>query len=275
MKCLTAAVVFLFTASFVTAQNHQLIQLWQTDTTLKTPESVLFHPGNNFLYVSNINGAAGAKDGNGSIGKVNSDGKIINADWVKGLNAPKGMGFYKGKLWVADIDEVVEINTSTATIEKRIPVNGATFLNDIAINGKGVVYVSDTRMKKVFTIEDGRVNLLLSDLKAPNGLFVAGDDLYILDNGSLLKMEKNKSLTKIADGMDPGTDGLEIINGHDFIVSAWGGAIYYVKAGGSTELLLDTRPQKINAADIGLDAEKKIVYVPNFLQNRITAYQLK
>lgn len=272
------AFVFLFavlSASLITAQEHQLIKLWQTDTLLKTPESALFNPKNNFLYVSNINGALDAKDGNGSIGKVGLDGKIITVDWVKGLNAPKGMGLYNGKLWVADLDEVAEINTATATIEKRIPVKGATFLNDIAVDGKGVVYVSDTRVKKVYSIENRQVNTLLSDLKGPNGLFVVGDDLYILDNGALLKMSKDKKVAKIADGMEPSTDGLETVNGHDFLASCWVGAIYYVKADGSKEKLLDTQAQKINSADIGFDPVKKIVYVPTFLKNSITAYQLK
>ncbi|HWC52735.1 MAG TPA: hypothetical protein VG676_04045 [Chitinophagaceae bacterium] len=272
------AFVFLFAVfsiSLIKAQEHQLIKLWQTDTLLKTPESVLFNSRNNFLYVSNINGASDAKDGNGSIGKIGLDGKIITVDWVKGLNAPKGLGLYNGKLWVADLDEVVEINTATAAIEKRIPVKGSTFLNDIAIDGKGVVYVSDTRIKKVYSIENDQVNVFLSDLKGPNGLFVVGDDLYILDNGALLKMSKNKALTKIADGMESSTDGLESINGHDFLVSCWVGAIYFVKADGSKEKLLDTQVQKINSADIGFDPVKKILYVPTFLKNSIVAYQLK
>lgn len=275
MRRITAIFFFLSSAFLTAAQEHQLIKLWQTDADLRTPESVLFNSKNPFLYVSNINGNAGAKDGNGSIGKIGLDGKIITNDWVKGLNAPKGMGLYNGKLFIADIDEVVEINTATATIEKRIPVPDSKFLNDIAVDGNGVVYISDTREKKVYSIENGQVKTLLHGLKGPNGLFVSGEDLYILDNGALLKMSKNRMLTKIAEGMDSGTDGLEAVNGQDFLVSSWAGVIYYVKADGSVEQLIDTRPQKINSADIGFDPQKRIVYVPNFLQNTVTAYQLK
>jgi hypothetical protein len=257
------------------AQGHSLLKLWQTDSLLKTPESVLYNSSNKFLYVSNINGQAADKDGNGSIGKVGLDGKIINVEWVKGLNAPKGMGLYKGILWVADIDQVVGINTTTGAIEKRINVEGSTFLNDIAVNSKGVVYVSDTRIKKVYSIENGKVTMLLENLQAPNGLFVVCDDLYILDNSALLKMAKDKTVTKVAEGMETGMDGLETVDGHDFIASCWAGVIYYVKADGSKEKMLDTRAAKINSADIGFDPVKKIVYVPTFLKNSITAYQLK
>lgn len=264
---------FCFT-SIIMAQGHSLVKLWETDSLLKTPESVLYNASNKFLYVSNINGQAADKDGNGSIGKVGLDGKIINVEWAKGLNAPKGMGLYKGTLWVADIDQVVGINTTTGAIEKRINVQGSTFLNDIAVDSKGVVYVSDTRQNKVYSIEEGAVKIFAENITGANGVFCAGDDVYVLSSGALLKISKDKKVTKIAEGMESSTDGLEM-NGNDFIASCWAGVIYYVKADGSKEKMLDTQAQKINSADIGFDPVKKIVYVPNFLQNMITAYQLK
>ncbi len=85
----TTAVATLF--SFSLFAQHSLDKKWETDSTLKTPESVLFDAGNKVLYVSNIGGKADARNGNGSIGKVDLDGKIIAVDWVPGLNAPKGM----------------------------------------------------------------------------------------------------------------------------------------------------------------------------------------
>ena len=275
MKRLVIVGMFFLSFNLLIAQEHRLVKIWETDTLLKTPESVLFNAAGKFLYVSNINGQAADKDGNGSIGKVALDGKIIAVDWAKGLNAPKGMGVYKTTLWVADIDEVVGINTTTGAIEKRIKIPGASFLNDITIDNKGIVYVSDSGGKKVYAIENGNVTTVQDYLHSPNGLFAAGDDLYILDNGSLMKLGKDKKLTKVADGMESSTDGLEMVDDKDFIVSCWGGTIYYIKADGSKQKLLDTRAQKINSADIGFDAVKKIVYVPTFAKNSITAYALK
>ena len=52
------------------------------------------------------------------------------------------------------------------------------------------------------------------------------------------------------------------------------GAIYHVK-GGEKHLLLDTRPQKPNSADIGYDAKTRTVYVPTFFTNTVVAYELK
>jgi DNA-binding beta-propeller fold protein YncE len=265
----------LLATLFATAQQHEIARKWETDTLLKVPESVLYDAQGKVLYVSNIDGQPWEKDGKGSIGKVGLDGKIIAVDWVTGLEAPKGLGLYKNKLYVADVDKVAVIDTKTASIELTIPVEGAQGLNDLTVDKKGVVYVSDSKNKKVHRIENGKVSTFLENLKGPNGVLINGDDLYVLDAGSLYKVEKDKSLTKLADGMEGGTDGVEHVAGKDFIVSCWQGSIWYVKADGTKQNLLDTREQKINTADIGYDAKNRIIYVPTFWKNKIVAYELK
>ncbi len=257
-------------------QSHILVKKWATDTLLKTPESVLYDEKGKFLYVSNIDGTPDGKDGKGSVGKVGLDGKILVVDWVKGLNAPKGMGLYKNKLYVADLTEVVVIDVVKARIIKRIPVEKSVFLNDITIDRHGVVYVSDTRGFKVYKIEnDKEVTALLENLKAPNGLLAVGDDLLVLDKGMLFKMLPGGQLFTIAEGMDPSTDGVEMVKPNEYIVSCWAGIIYYIDARGGKQTLLDTRTEKINSADIGYDARNRILYVPTFYKNGIVAYEVK
>jgi hypothetical protein len=275
MKKIAITGSFILATVMATAQEHQLVKRWETDTLLKVPESVLYDAADKLLYVSNIDGQPWEKDGKGSVGKVGLDGTIIKVDWVSGLQAPKGLGLYKNRLYVADVDKVAVIDTKTATIVQTIPVEGAQNLNDLTVDKKGVVYVSDSKTKKIHRIENGQVTTLLDNLKGPNGVLIEGDDLYLVDAGGLYKMEKNRSLTKLADGMDGGTDGLEHVAGKDFVVSCWQGSIWYVKGDGTKEHLLDTREQKINTADIGYDAKNRILYVPTFFKNKIVAYELK
>ena len=265
----------LFNSSLLFAQ-HKLEKLWETDSVLKVPESVLFDGDNKILYAANIDGTdPWAKDGKGSVAKVGLDGKVIAAEWVSGLNAPKGMGLHKGKLYVADLNELVVIDIAGGKIEKRITVTGAEGLNDVSVSKSGIVYVSDSKLKKIFTVKDGVSELLLDTLKGPNGVLMRGDDFYLLDAGGMFKMNKDKTLTKITDGMDGGTDGIENISGNDFIVSCWQGVVWYVNADGSKQQLLDSRGDKKNSADIGIDAKNKIVYVPTFWRNTIVAYRVK
>ena len=266
-------IVFFLSSSF--SQQHQLVKKWESDTLFKVPESVLFD-GNNQLYVSNIDGTdPWAKDGKGSIGKLGTDGRIIKVDWVTGLNAPKGMGLYQGKLYVADISNLVVIDIAKGVIEKTIPVEGAEGLNDVSVGMDGVVWVSDSKLKKIYRVENGKSALFLENLKGPNGVQMRGKDFYILDAGGIFKVNPDKTLTMISDGMEGGTDGIENISGNDFIVSCWQGVIWYVHADGTKEQLLDTRADKRNTADIGLDKKTKTLYVPTFWRNSVVAYEVK
>lgn len=262
-------------ATSLSAQS-QLVKKWETEATLKTPESVLFDGPGKVLYVANIDGKEPwTKDGKGSIGKVGLDGKVIAAEWVTGLEAPKGMGLYKGKLYVADIDRVVVIDVAKGAIAKTIPVPGSQRLNDVSIGKDGTVYVSDMAGLKIYTLKNDKPEVYFEGgLKRPNGVLAHGDDLYIADSGALLKVGKDKKVTKVVDGMDASTDGIEHVKGDEFIVSCWNGVVYHVKGGEKTQVL-DTREKKINSADIGYDAKNRIVYVPTFFGNTVVAYELK
>ncbi len=257
------------------AQTHQLVKLWETDTLLKTPESVLYDAKGKILYISNIDGMPAEKDGKGSIAKLALDGSIINANWVTGLNAPKGMGIYKKKLYVSDLTEVLVIDMDNGSILQHIPIEGSVFLNDITIDKKGAVYVSDSRINKVYRIEKGFVVAQLQNLKGPNGLLAIGNDLLVLDKGYLLKMLENGNIANVTEGMDPSTDGIEMVIPNEYLISCWNGIIYYVDAKGNKETLLDSRSQKLNTADIAYDAKNRIVYVPTFFGNKVVAYTLK
>jgi DNA-binding beta-propeller fold protein YncE len=273
MKLMLLVAAITITAN-LTAQ-HSLEKIWQTDSTLKVPESVLYDAEAKVLYVANIDGSPSEKDGNGSIAKVGLDGKIIDHEWITGLDAPKGMGLHKNLLYVANISEVAVIDIDKASIIQRIPVEGSAFLNDLTVDSEGIVHVSDSRSNKVHRIENGIASLYLEDIRNANGLLAVDRELYILSAGSLLRADADMNLTTLAEGMDGSTDGIEMVKETEFIVSCWSGIVYYVKANGSKEVLLDTRDQGINSADIGYDAEKRIIYVPTFFRNSVFAYRLK
>jgi hypothetical protein len=261
-------------AAFSVNAQHTLSKLWQTDTVLAIPESVKLDPNSQILYVSLIDGDGSAKDGKGGVAKLGTGGTIINADWVTGLNAPKGLGIYGDLLYVADITEVVVIRISEGKVVKKIPVDGAVFLNDITIDKNGVVYVSDSRKNTVHQIIRDQPVLFADDLPNANGVLAVGTDVYVLASGDLWKFDNKKQKTKIAGGMEKSTDGIEMVAPNEFIVSCWAGVIYYVKDG-QAEQMLDTRAEKSNTADIGYDSQNHIVYVPTFMKKSVAAYQLK
>lgn len=256
--------------------QHALEQIWITSD-LPTPESVLYVAAkkNPYLFVSLIDGEGDAVDGAGGIATLTTDGKVIDKNWITGLNAPKGMGLYQNRLYVADITELVVIDIKKRALIKKIPVPGAVFLNDVTVNSSGVVFVSDTRTNKVHRIEQDAVSVQLENMNSVNGLKVFGSNLIVGAGPELLLVGADKKPMTLAKGFAQGIDGIEMTKRGEFIVSCWAGLVYYVYSDGRIELLIDSRAQKINTADIGFNPITQQVFVPNFLKNTVTAYQLK
>jgi hypothetical protein len=256
------------------AQNHRLEKIWETDTIVAVPESVLPDVRNQVLYVSLIDGGPWDADGKGGIAKLNMDGKNYNGSWITGLNAPKGLGRAANKLYVADISDVVVVDIAKGKIDKRIPIEGAQGLNDITVDSKGNVYVSDSKTARIWKLTNDIPTLYMEDMKGVNGLKVIGENLFILSGKSFVKANAKKQITKIAD-LPEGGDGLEPVGNGDFIATSWLGYVYYVTADGKVETMLDTHLQKKNTADIGYDNDKRIIYVPTFNGKQVVAYKLK
>jgi hypothetical protein len=257
---------------------QHLEKIWATDSTLKVPESVLLDEKNQKIFVSNIDGKGPwDKDGKGSIALLTLNGKILNAQWVTGLHAPKGMALYRDFLMVADVDSVVIIDVFKGKIIKKVYVEGAQGLNDITTDKLGNIFVSDTKSKKIFYIGlyKGDVKIYLEGLNAPNGLYFTDHTLHFVDAGSFYKLGKGKEKILIADGMTADTDGIEQIDDKSFLISCWSGVVWMVNVNGQKSILLDTKSEGINSADIGFDQKNKVLYVPTFWKNNVVAYQFK
>jgi hypothetical protein len=253
--------------------QHTLEKLWETDSLLATPESVLYDAETKILFVSNIGDFQ--KEGSGSVSKVGLDGEIIHNHWITGLTATKGMGLYNNLLYAAEQTTIAVIDTKKGVIRQRIEVEGAQFLNDVTIDKKGNVYVSDSRTGKVHRIKQGKVSVYIDNLNGVNGLLADGNDLFILADGLLMKADSEKNMTTLAEGIEGGADGIVKVNENEFIVTGWEGIIYYISDSGVKKVLSDTRDEQINSADLGYNPADKIIYIPTFSKNSVVAYRLK
>jgi len=272
----TGLILPLLLGSVPALAQHKLEQIWQAPD-LPTPESVLYVVDNKdtYLFVSLIDGEGDAVDGKGGIAKLATDGEVIDKDWITGLNAPKGMAIYKNRLYVADLTEVAVIDIKGQKLLKKIPIDGAVFLNDVTINSSGVVFVSDTRTNKVHRIDNDVASGYLENISSANGLKAYGSNLIVGAGKELLLVGPDKKPLILANGFAQGIDGIEMTARGEFIVSCWPGLVYYVYGDGRIEVLIDSQADKINTADIGFDPNTRQVFVPNFFKNTVTAYQLK
>jgi hypothetical protein len=182
------------------------------------------------------------------------------------------------KIWetdtiVADISNVVVIDIAKGSILKKIGIDGATGLNDITVDGNGIVYVSYSKAGKVYRIEKDVPTLYMDNLDGANGLMATNTGLYILAKKAVLFADANKNLRTITD-LPNGGDGIELAANGDLVVSEWVGYVYYVHADGRKELLLDTHAQKKNTADIHYDVATRTLYIPEFFGKAVAAWKL-
>ncbi|MBN3520610.1 ATP-binding protein [Algoriphagus lutimaris] len=254
------------------AKTPTLTMVWETPDSLITCESILYDPYTGKIYVSNIEGTPTDKDGKGSISIIDKNGTIVTQDWVTGLNAPKGMAISDGKLYVTDIDQLVEIDIESATISNKYPVEGAEFLNDVA-QYEGKIYFSGMNKGLLHVLDGGTVTTISEGNASLNGIAIdSNGTIYGLD-GSGLKRFLPDGSSEIINGTVTGGDGLIILGEGNYVASRWVGEIYFVSGDGET-LLLDTKDIESNTADIGFIPEENLILVPTFFKNKVVAYKL-
>ncbi|MBC7947814.1 MAG: hypothetical protein H7Y42_08040 [Chitinophagaceae bacterium] len=256
-----------------------LTKAWETDTMFKTPESVLYDPATNVLYVSNIGGVPpNKKDGDGFISQVGLDGKVINLKWAKGFDAPKGMAIVGNTLYVTDIDRIKAVDTKTGKTTNTWKVAGSSFLNDVAATPDSIVYFTDSDKRTIHMLQNGKVTSMYADttIGGINGIYVDGNTFMLsgYESGNVYTMNiGDKSVHQVASEI-PNGDGIERYR-NGWLVSNWGGEVYYIDDKGRVTEVLDTQDAKLNSADIEVIEEKDLIIIPTFFGNRVTAYTLK
>ena len=271
-----------------TAGNGNRIEV--ADVGFATPESVLHDPSADVYLVSNINGDPLDKDGNGFISRVSPEGEVLDLRWIDGadedvtLSAPKGMAIQGSSLFVTDIDCVRMFDLSSGGAIGEVCVEGATFLNDIAPDDQGTLFVTDTGLEMgaegfvpsgtdaVYRLSpDGRMAAIVEGdwLGNPNGVAVGPRGVFVVSMGSgeVFQVSVDGSHTRVMPESDRQLDGVEFLDDGGFMFSSWGDAcIYRVTPDGSVERMITD----IDApADIGYDRMRNRVLIPLFNENKV------
>lgn len=259
-------------------------ETWKA-TGFDVPESVSWDPGGKVFYVSNLGGDPMTKDGNGFISKLKADGSVDTLKWVTGLDSPKGTEVASGKLWVTDIDQLVEIDTATGKILNKYPAPGAKFLNDLAVATDGRIFIADTFGNAIYLFENGKISEWVrgGKLIGPNGLVILGSDLIVaelgdasegfdkLKPGNVKKIDlATKEITDFSiPGPIGGLDGIELSgDGGVFITDNGGGRLLKVMPGKAPEEIAKLKP---GAADMEYVPDQKLFVIPEMQQGEIVA----
>lgn len=251
-----------------------LDKLWTT-TGFAAPESVI-PDGDGGYFVSLVDGEGSGKDAKGGIARIGANGTVIEPDWVTGIDAPKGLAWMGDgqTLVVTNIDELVMIDPGTPSVTARLPIEGATFLNDVAAFGDGLL-VTDSATATIHYVEGdtARVWAQGDAFAGVNGLFVRDDDVLVttMSAGTLLSVSPDgASVTELATGME-NADGIAPFAG-GYLVSSWPGQLWFTGADGSVSELSNTVDAPINMNDFYLDGDTLIV--ANWRPGSVTAWRV-
>lgn len=261
------------------AHRHAQPLALQTAWTLQgieTPESVIEVVGKrqNFFLVSSIDGDPFTKDGKGGLVKINGRGETLDKNWVTGLNAPKGMAQFKDKVFVADIDEVIVVDINTAQVIEKILIPGAIMLNDVAVDERGTVYISDTFAARVYRLKNRKVDVYLDEVPSANGLWAEPERLLVGAANQLVAYRGSKKPEPIGSDLPFEIDGITPFKCNTYLVSSWEGQIWAISKKGEQTLLLDSVADGVNTADIMYSESAKLLFVPNFFSNTVSAYKV-
>jgi len=249
------------------------------------PECAVVDPASGLVYVSNIATAREehwTDDGTGFISRLKAGGIADVMKWKDStaalpLNGPKGMCIVADRLYVADNTRVVCYGLAGDEPGRRIEVPGAKRLNDMATDGSSA-FVSDTVTGKVYAIDAKGATRELQGPPSANGIaFFKGrmfgvswglHEVYELDPAGK-EEPKPFGLAKHFKGLD----GIEVLDDGTFIVTDFvGGKVCTISPDRKTvhEIIAVH-----SAADIGLDRQRRMLYVPSLMSNAVSAYKLE
>jgi hypothetical protein len=261
---------------------------------LEGPESARYDADQDVWFVSNVNGNPAAKDNNGYISRIRSDGTPDSLKFIASgrnavtLHAPKGMAIVGDTLWVADIDAVRAFNKRTGAPLTSVRVREAKFLNDVAVGPDSALYLTDTGLildpktmvkhvgpDRVFRVANGRgaVALESPQLKGLNGIAWEPEDkefvIVSFLSPAIVAWRPGEKTTRPL-GTGPGQhDGVEPLSDGRLLISSWADSSLFV--------VEDGRPTKVASgisgpADIGISGKR--VAVPQLMDGRVQFWEL-
>jgi len=256
-------------------------EVWSTGKVFNTSESILYDPEREVLYVTNFDQfTQGNPEVLQFISKLSLDGEVLELKWVDSLNHPLGMTFYKDKIYVAERGTVAIIDPGLGLLIKRLIFEGSLFLNDIAVDESGTIFISDTRKNVIWKSEgDSFIPWLEGgQISGPNVLYIHDGELLIGNSNSGWLVSVNiasgetKKVARFPEGF---IDGIRPDGFGNLLVSIWRGLIYRVSPDGEMELIFNTTNKGYYCADFEYIPEKNLLIVPTFFENSVKAYHLK
>lgn len=277
-KILILSVIFFLLSVVATGELNLVKEI----KGLSHPESFIYDSASDSYFISNVgsSGGAGERDNDGYITRISGDMKKKIDRWVEGgsditLNAPKGLAVYNGILYVADIDRLLGFSVKTAkqVVEIKLKNMGAVFLNDVASDDTGNIYVTCTGSGKVFKYSTTKktTDVWISGgiVPGPNGIVYqsAEKTFTVVDyvDGGIYKFDlTGKKISMKVTGF-PSLDGVDYDDkGNLYFSSYTRGKVWMIAGNSAPKLIYEVNS---SPADISIDKKHGYLLIPIMMDN--------
>jgi sugar lactone lactonase YvrE len=265
-----------------------LEKVWEVD--LPVAETAAYDAAKKVIYATGM----GATPNTGVTWKLSLDGKILAKDWATGLNQVRGSKFANGFLFVAELQGLAKVDLASGKVVKRYPAPEAKMFNNIAIDDKGNLYVTDTPGNAIYRLDKSSDTLEkwmeTPALEWPNGILFEKGQLILAPWGTVTDPNtwgtdvpgriqtlsiKTKELKFLGGNEKPlaNGDGLVSDGKGNYFVGNWMNGDIYIVNKASESALVATVAQGMG--DFYYIEKEKLFLVPVGKQNKLYAYKVK
>jgi len=252
------------------------------------PECALFDPVTGKVYVSSIacpHEGDGTQywtaDGTGFVSLLGPDGVLEQIRWIDShpeapLNSPKGLCILDGVLHVADIQMIHRFVLSDRRPLASIQIVGAKRINDLTTDGQAL-YASDTAAGKVYRIAGTQITLVKAP-EAVNGITFHDGRMYCVSwtRHEVFELDPTgKALPRpfALAWYFTNLDGIVVLDDGSFLVSDFMGNKICVISPDRRQVRTIARVE--SPADISINREENLLFVPMVDRDRVEVYQLR
>jgi DNA-binding beta-propeller fold protein YncE len=248
------------------------------------PECFVVDESTGLIYVSNVVTSQEGywdDDHNGFISLLDNKGNIKELKWLAGtekmpIHAPKGMTIFDGYLYFTDNSKLKRVLLTDINTIEVIDLPATKNLNDLATDGESV-WVTETALSKIYNVDtDGNYREIPAP-KSINGITCWNGLLFGVswDLHEVYELDPAGTKAPIPFGVAEhftNLDGIEVLDDGTFIVSDFNGN--KVAAIDDDRKTVTVLAEIKSAADIGIDRERHVLYVPMFLTTKASVYKI-
>jgi DNA-binding beta-propeller fold protein YncE len=259
----------------------QTTMIWEKDSLAYNPESIVYDKARNCCYVSNFgkNPGDGMSYNTDYVSKFNLKGALLEKKVVPNLTAPTGLCIFNDYLYIVERFGIVKFDLKSNKESRRYRIKTTKFLNDVAVDSDGNIYVTVSDTNIIYRIKDDIVEKWFESplISKSNGIMCDGDKIIVgvcSDNTlkSISIADRKLSLVAVAGKGFGVIDGLKKY-GNDYLISHYEGTILLLHSDGRITEVMDTSKEGVYCADFEFIEDQKLIIIPTLKNNKVSLYK--